>query len=73
MMMRIIGKLYVNGELKFQVFNDKTLKLVSLKKGDLIDIINETCRTFDETEIIEAGFYHFGIKKDGTVFLIRGW
>lgn len=71
--MRVMGKLYINGKLTAQVFNDKTLRLVSLKKGDLIDIVNETYRTFDETEISDAGFYHFGIKNDGTVFLIRGW
>lgn len=73
MSVKIIGKLYVNGLLTLSVFNDKTLKLISLKKGDLIDVVNETYRTFDDTEVAEGGIYHFGIKKDGTVFIIRGW
>lgn len=73
MSVKIMGKLYINGQLKLSAFNDKTLQLIALKKGDLVDIVNETSRTFDDTEVHEAGMYHFGIKKDGTVFLIRGW
>lgn len=68
-----LGRLYINGEHIMSVATDKHLKLVSLKKGDLVDIINVTSKTAGEAEITEAGIYHFGIKKDGTVFLIRGW
>lgn len=71
--MKILGRLYVNGKLVYYTHTANTLQLVSLKKGDLIDIVNLTHKTADEAEIDHAGIYHFGIKKDGTVFLIRGW
>lgn len=71
--MKVIGKLYINGRLSQTIYTDKVLRVVSLKKFDLVDIINETGRTSDELLIEEPGLYHFGIKKDGTVFLIKGW
>ena len=71
--MKLVGKLYINGKWTHTVVSDKHLQLVSLKAGDLVDVINETGRTCDDAEIKEAGIYHFGLKQDGTVFLIRGW